>query len=47
MGPRIVLFENRIEIGEMAEPDAIALLLKASFLDPSAQHLEVGERIVR
>ena len=47
MGPRIVLFENRIEINEMAEPDAIMLLLKASFLDPSAQYLEAGKRIVR
>ena len=45
MGPRI--FENRIEINEMAEQDAITLLLKASFLDPSAQHLEAGKRIVR
>jgi hypothetical protein len=47
MGLRIVPFENRIEINEMAEPDAIALLLKASFLDPSALHLEAGKRIVR
>ena len=30
----------------MAEPDATSLLLKASFLDPSAQHLEAG-KIVR
>ena len=31
----------------MAEPDAITLLLKASFSDPSAHHLEAGKRIVR
>jgi Tetratricopeptide repeat len=47
MGSRIVPFENRIEINEMAESDAITLLLTASFLDPSAQHLEAGKRIVR
>ena len=46
MGLRIVPFENRIEINEMEEPDAIALLLKASFLDASAQHLQAARRIV-
>src|ERR1700728_5449163 len=34
MGERIILSENRIEIKEMDETDAIDLLLKASFLDP-------------
>jgi uncharacterized protein (DUF2164 family) len=46
MGLRIVPFENRIEINEMEEPDAIALLLKASFLDASAQHLQAARKIV-
>jgi Tetratricopeptide repeat len=46
MGLRIVPFENRIEINEMEEPDAIALLLNASFLDASAQHEQVARRIV-
>ena len=36
MGSRIVPFENRIEINEMEESDAINLLLRASFLDSSA-----------
>ena len=46
MGLRVVPFENRIEINEMEEPDATALLLKASFLDASAQHLQAARRIV-
>src|SRR5882757_4725047 len=46
MGPRIVPFENRIEIIEMEESDAITLLLKASFLEPSTHHLEAAKRIV-
>src|SRR5882757_6972836 len=46
IGPRIVPIENRIEINEMEESDAITLLLRASFLDPSAQHLEAAKRIV-
>ena len=46
MGPRIVPFENRIEINEMEESDAIALLLKASLLDSSAQHLQAAKKIV-
>ena len=43
---RIVSFENRIEIKEMEEADAITLLLKASCLDPSPEHLEVSKKIV-
>ena len=46
MGLRVVPSENRIEINEMEEPDAIALFLKASFLDASAQHLQAARRIV-
>ena len=43
---RIVSFENIIEIKEMEEADAIVLLLKASFLDPCPEHLEVSKKIV-
>ena len=43
---RIVSIENRIEIKEMEEADAITLLLKASSLDPSSEHLEVSKKIV-
>jgi Tetratricopeptide repeat len=43
---RIVSFENRIEIKEMEEADAITLLLKASCLDPLPEHLEVSKKIV-
>ena len=43
---KIVPFENRIEIEEMEEADAITLLLKASCLDPLPQHLEVSKKIV-
>jgi tetratricopeptide (TPR) repeat protein len=47
IGLRIIPFENRIEINEMEESDAVTLLLKASFLDASAhQHLQVAKRIV-
>jgi tetratricopeptide (TPR) repeat protein len=46
MGLRIVPFENRLEINEMEESDAITLLLKASFLDQSAEHLQAAKRIV-
>src|SRR5882757_1832422 len=46
MGPRIVPFENRIEIIEMEESDAITLLLQASFLEPLTQHLEAAKGIV-
>ena len=35
---RIISFRNMIEISEMEEPDAIALLLKASYLEQSAEH---------
>ena len=45
---RIVPFENKIEIKEMEEADAMTLLLKASCLDPQAfpEHLEVSKKIV-
>jgi tetratricopeptide (TPR) repeat protein len=43
---RIVSFENRIEIKEMEERDAITLLLKAGCLDSSPEHLEVSKKIV-
>ena len=43
---RVVPFENIIEIGEMEEADAITLLLKASHLDASAEHIEVAKDIV-
>ena len=43
---RIVSFENRIEIKEMEEADAITLLLKASCLDSLPEHLEVSKKIV-
>ena len=43
---RIVSFENRIEIKEMEQADAITLLLKASCLDPLPEHLELSKEIV-
>ena len=43
---RIVSFENSIEINEMEESDAVILLLKASCLDPVAEHLQAAKRIV-
>jgi tetratricopeptide (TPR) repeat protein len=43
---RIVSFENKIEINEMEELDAISLLLKASCLDALPEHLEVAKKIV-
>ena len=43
---RIVSFENSIEIKEMEEADAISLLLKASCLESSPEHLEVSKKIV-
>ena len=43
---RIVSFENSIEIKEMEELDAVSLLLKASCLNPSDEHLEVARKIV-
>ena len=43
---RVVSFENKIEINEMEEADAITLLLKASSLDASAEHIEVARNIV-
>ena len=43
---RIISFKNIIEILEMEEPDAIALLLKASHLAPLPEHLEAATKIV-
>ena len=43
---RIVSFENKIEIKEIKEADAITLLLKSSHLDPVPEHLEVAKKIV-
>ena len=43
---RIISFENIIEINEMEEADAIILLLKASCLDASAEHIKVAKNIV-
>ena len=43
---RIVSSENRIEIKEMEEDDAISLLLKASCLDPLPEYLAVSKKIV-
>ena len=43
---RLVAFENVIEINEMEEADAITLLLKASCLDTSAEHLQAAKNIV-
>ena len=43
---RLVAFENVIEINKMEEADAITLLLKASCLDASAEHLQAAKTIV-
>src|SRR5271156_734078 len=43
---RIIAFENRIEIKEMEEADAISLLLKTSYLDTLEEHLPVAKNIV-
>ena len=43
---RVLSFENIIEINEMEEADAITLLLKASCLDASADHLQAAKNIV-
>ena len=43
---RIVSLENSIEIKEMEELDAVSLLLKASCLSPSDEHLEAARKIV-
>ena len=43
---RVISFENVIEINEMEEADAITLLLKASCLDASAEHIELARNIV-
>ena len=43
---RVVSSGNIIEIDEMEEADAITLLLKASRLDASAEHIEIAKNIV-
>ena len=43
---RLIAFENVIEINEMEEADAVTLLLKASCLDASAEHLQAAKNIV-
>ena len=43
---RVISFENVIEINEMEEVDAITLLLKTSYLDASAEHIEAAKNIV-
>ena len=43
---RAISFENIIEINEMEEADAITLLLKASYLEASAEHIKVAKNIV-
>ena len=43
---RVISFENLIEINEMEEADAIALLLKASCLDASTKHMEAAKNVV-
>ena len=42
----LISFENIIEINGMEEADAVTLLLKASYLDASAEHIKVAKRIV-
>ena len=42
----LISFENIIEINEMEEADAITLLLKASYLDASTEHIEIAKNIV-
>ena len=43
---RLISFENTVEINEMEEADAITLLLKASYLHASAEHMKVAKDIV-
>ena len=43
---RLTAFKNIIEINEMEEADAITLLLKASCLNASAEHLQAAKNIV-
>ena len=43
---RLIAFKNVIEVKEMEEADAITLLLKASCLDASAEHLQAAKNIV-
>ena len=43
---RIVSLDNSIEINEIGELDAVFLLLKASCLNPSDEHLEAARKIV-
>ena len=43
---RVISFKNIFEISEMEEPDAITLLLRASNLEPSTEHLQAAKDIV-
>ena len=43
---RVIGFENLIEITEMEESDAITLLLRASNLSSSAEHIQAAKGIV-
>ena len=43
---RLIGYKNVIEINEMEEADAITLLLKASCLEASAEHLQTAKEIV-
>ena len=43
---RLIAFENVIEVDVMEEVDAIMLLLKASCLDTSSEHLQAAKKIV-
>ena len=43
---RAISFKKVIEINEMEEGDAITLLLKASYLDASPEHIEASKEIV-
>ena len=43
---RIISFENIIEISEMEESDAVTLLLRASYLEPSTEHVQAAKDIV-
>ena len=41
----VIPFENIIEVNEIEETDAIALLLKTSCLDTSAEHIEAAKKL--
>ena len=43
---RVIGFENLIEIKEMEESDAVALLLRVGNLSSSAEHIQAAKGIV-